>query len=133
MFYGYVVVDLPGLCANLGGNRHLAGEVLHNLVYLIAEISPGARLGSTAPYGRAELMLLEAGDRQPRSLANAFRTPCAPATYAATSALHDHLAALDTAYATGEARRVMALDQAALPGRQGRSLAELAAWARSLP
>ena len=133
VFYGYVVVDLPGLCANLGGNRHLAGEVLHNLVYLIAEISPGAKLGSTAPYGRAELMLLEAGDRQPRSLAGAFRTPCAPASQAATRALHDHLAALDEAYATGEARRAMALDQAALPGAEAGSLAELAAWARSLP
>ena len=133
LFYGYVVVDLPGLCGNLGSDRQLAGEVLHNLVYLIAEISPGAKLGSTAPYGRAELVLLEAGDRQPRSLANAFRTPCAPSTGAATAALHDHLEALDAAYATGEARRVMSLGRAALPGAEAGTLAELAAWARTLP
>ena len=78
LFYGYVVVDLPTLLSNLGEDLDLAGQVLHNLVYLIAEVSPGAKLGSTAPYGRASFMLLEAGDRQPRSLAEAYRTPCVP-------------------------------------------------------
>ena len=72
LFYGYVVVDLPGLLKNLNGDAELAGRVLHNLVYLIAEVSPGAKLGSTAPYGRASFVLLEAGDRQPRSLAEAY-------------------------------------------------------------
>lgn len=80
LFYGYVVVDLRGLIANLGGDWQLAGEVMHNLIYLIAEVSPGAKLGSTAPYGRASFMLLEAGDRQPRSLAEAYRTPSARPT-----------------------------------------------------
>ena len=42
LFYGYVVVDLPGLLHNLGGDTRLAGDVLHNLLYLIAEVSPGA-------------------------------------------------------------------------------------------
>ena len=54
LFYGYVVVDLPGFVKNLGGNAELAGQVLHNFVYLIAEVSPGAKLGSTAPYGPGE-------------------------------------------------------------------------------
>lgn len=78
LFCGYVVVDLPALIDNLGGDRRLAGEVLHNLVYLVAEISPGAKLGSTAPYSQASFPLLEAGDRQPRSLAEAFRDPVRP-------------------------------------------------------
>ena len=72
LYYGCVVVDLPGLVENFGGDAGLAGQVLHNLIYLIAEVSPGAKLGSTAPYGRASFMLLEAGDRQPRSLAEAL-------------------------------------------------------------
>ena len=45
LFYGYVVVDLPGLLKNLRGDEDLAGKVLHNLIYLIAEVSPGAKLG----------------------------------------------------------------------------------------
>ena len=133
LYYGYVVVDLPGLIANLGGDRELAGRVLHNLIYLIAEVSPGAKLGSTAPYSRASLMLLEAGDRQPRSLAEAFRTPCAPDTGAAIAALSVHLRALDEAYATGEDRRFMALTNHDLPGAERVSLADLAAWAQGLP
>ncbi len=133
LYYGYVVVDLPGLIANLGGDRELASRVLHNLIYLIAEVSPGAKLGSTAPYSRASLMLLEAGDRQPRSLAEAFRTPCAPDTGAAVAALSAHLRALDEAYATGEERRFMALTNHDLPGAERASLADLAAWAQGLP
>lgn len=134
LFYGYVVVDLPGLKRNLGeAAPDLAGPVLHNLVHLIAEVSPGAKLGSTAPYGRAGLMLVEAGDRQPRSLAEAFRDPTAPEMGAATEALTDHLAALDRAYETGEERRVLTLRNAPVPGAAPGSLRELAAWAAELP
>jgi len=133
LFYGYVAVDLPGVVRNLAGDIALAGEVLHNLVYLIAEVSPGAKLGSTAPYSRASLMLLEAGDRQPRSLAEAFRAPCAPETGPAVSALSAHLAKLDEAYATGEERHVMTLANSDVPGAGRGSLADLAQFARSLP
>lgn len=133
LFYGYVVVDLPGLCRNLGGDTALAGEVLHNLLYLIAEVSPGAKLGSTAPYSRASFLLVEAGERQPRSLAEAFRTACAANTGVAISKLAEHLAALDAAYATGETRRVMSLANIDVPGAERCTLAELAGFAQSLP
>ena len=133
LFYGYVVVDLPGLNENLGGNVALAGEVLHNLTYLIAEVSPGAKLGSTAPYSRASFMLLEAGDRQPRSLAEAFRSPCKAETGQAVAALCDHLSALDSAYATGETRRVMSLANTEVPDAERGSLEDLAQFAKSLP
>ena len=133
LFYGYVVVDLPGLLDNLGGDAELAGQVLHNLVYLIAEVSPGAKLGSTAPYGRASFMLLESGDRQPRSLAEAYRSPCDPHVEAAVAALVEHLQRLDTAYATGEARCAMSLVAGDVPNAELWSLADLAAWAQTLP
>ena len=136
LFYGYAVVDIPALAANLGEDlpdAPLTGDVLYNLVHLVAEVSPGARQGSTAPFSRASLMLLEAGDRQPRSLAEAYRSPCAPDFEAAAKALAAHLGRLDDAYATGEQRRVLSLADVrygeALPG----SLAELADWARGLP
>lgn len=133
LFYGYVVVDLPGLLDNLGGDARLAGDVLHNLLYLIAEVSPGAKLGSTAPYSRASFVLVEAGDRQPRSLAEAFRAPCAASSAIAVARLADHLAALDAAYATGEERRVMSLANADVPGAGRGTLADLAAFAKELP
>lgn len=133
LFYGYVVVDIPGLIANLGGDTALAGEVLHNLLYLIAEVSPGAKLGSTAPYSRASFLLVEAGDRQPRSLAEAFRDACAASTGPAVARLSAHLQALDAAYATGETRRVMTLANAEVPGAGRGSLADLAGFVRGLP
>ena len=133
LYYGYVAVDVPGLLANLQSDVRLAGAVLHNLVYLIAEVSPGAKLGSTAPYARASLVLLEAGDRQPRSLAEAFREPAPPRLGAAAEALAAHLGALDVAYATGETRRATSLADVPMPAADRVSLAELAAWARTLP
>lgn len=128
LYYGYVVIDLPGLIANCGRDRELAARVVHNLVHLIAEVSPGAKLGSTAPYGRAELMLLEAGDRQPRSLASAYckAVPHDPAI--AREALQDRLQQLDEAYATGEARAHMCVG-GELAGIEKLPLPRLAAWA----
>ena len=133
LYYGYVVVDLPGLAANLGpAADDLAGKVLHNLVHLIAEVSPGAKLGSTAPYARANLMLLEAGDRQPRSLAEAFRKPVKHSEVA-EERLAEHLVAVDAAYATGEERRFLSLRNQDLPGAERGTLKELAEWAGALP
>ncbi len=134
LFYGYVVVDLPALIANCGGDRDLAARIVHNLTHLIAEISPGAKLGSTAPYGRADLMLIEAGDRQPRSLATAFRSPVHHDLGEAVSALDRQLAAFDDTYETGEARRYLSLAGTPLTsppdsGLDRLSLTALATWA----
>lgn len=128
LYYGYVVIDLPGLIGNCGGDRDLAARVVHNLLYLIAEVSPGAKLGSTAPYGRAELMLVEAGDRQPRSLATAYRAAIPNDFTKARDRLADQLAAFDEAYATGEQRTHLSID-GSLAGVEKRSLSSLAMWA----
>lgn len=133
LFYGYVVVDIPGLLSNLAGDAALAGAVLHNLLYLIAEVSPGAKLGSTAPYSRASFLLVEAGDRQPRSLAEAFRDPCAAHAGVAIARLASHLASLDEAYATGETRHFLSLANTDVPGAERGSLADLARFAGTLP
>ena len=139
LFYGYVVVDLPGLISNLEGcpadeweraDRELAGQVAHNLIHLIATVSPGAKLGSTAPYGYANLLLVEAGSRQPRSLANAYRQPASAQVDAAANALSAYLAKLDAAYGAKEARRVMSVEDGDLPPQAERvCLDDLAAWA----
>ena len=127
LFYGYVVVDRDLLVSNLGGDTEMAAAVAERLVHLIATVSPGAKVGSTAPYGYAEWMLLEAGDRQPRSLAEAFREPCSPSVAAAVRAAVARLETLDRLYETREARQVVSvLDESGL------TLAELAAWAGSV-
>ena len=141
LFYGYVVVDVPGLVSNLTGcerpqwldagtHRKMAAEVVHNLIYLVTEVSPGAKLGSTAPYGRAEMVLVEAGDRQPRSLAAAFRNPVAPQLAPAMSALKSHLETMDRLYETGEARRSLHTLNEDLPRAPRGSLGEIARWAK---
>ena len=131
LFYGYVVVDRRMLLDNLGQDADLAGEVVDRLVRLIATVSPGAKLGSTAPYGYAAWMLAEAGDCQPRSLAEAFRDPCQPSVEAAEREAREHLRKLDAAYGTGEARRVMSLNGESMPRAEPLDLSELARWAGS--
>ena len=84
LFYSYVVVDVPLLVSNLSGveqdewtdgNTDLAAEVMERFAQLMATVSPGAKLGSTAPYSYAQCLFAEAGTAQPRTLANAFQTP----------------------------------------------------------
>ena len=129
LFYGYVVVDVPGLVSNLSADKDLAGKVVDHLVHLIATVSPGAKRGSTAPYSCADLMLIEAGARQPRSLANAFRSPAKAQVANATSAMSDYLSKLDAAYGAKEARRVMSVEDCDIPNAERLCLDDLAAWA----
>ena len=129
LFYGYVVVDVPGLVSNLSADKDLAGKVVDHLVHLIATVSPGAKLGSTAPYSCADLMLIEAGIRQPRSLANTFRNPTKAQVADATSAMSDYLSKLDAAYGAKEARRVLSVEDCDIPNAERLCLDDLAEWA----
>ncbi|MDP2312726.1 MAG: type I-E CRISPR-associated protein Cas7/Cse4/CasC [Pseudomonadota bacterium] len=147
LYYGYVVVDVALLVSNLTGkpqkewveaDRSLAGQVVEHLVRLIATVSPGAKLGSTAPYAYAQALLVEAGDAQPRTLANAFFKPVRPAdgdmlagTYKALAA---HVHELDEIYGPGGVRRMVGLGMDAplrdrLGVEPGGTLAQLASWA----
>ena len=133
LYYGYVVVDISLLVANLSADREIAAKVVEHLVHLVAQVSPGAKKGSTAPYAWAELMLIEAGSRQPRTLANAFRDPVRlPSNRVLESTVERmgaHLAHLDEAYGGNETRRQLAVDSdAALAGIERMNLDELAGW-----
>lgn len=84
LFYNYVVVDVPLLISNLEGverkkwedaDKSMASEVIKRLIKIVATVSPGAKLGSTAPYSYAQCLMVEAGNSQPRTLANAFQQP----------------------------------------------------------
>ena len=130
LFYGYVVVDVEGLVDNLGGDRALAGRTVEHLIHLIATVSPGAKRGSTAPYTWAEMMLVEMGDRQPRSLAAAFRRPVPlrdDVLDSALAAIGTQLSSLERAYGTGERRSAACTrDIAVLPGTEACPLDQLA-------
>ena len=93
-------------------------------------VSPGAKKGSTAPYAFADLMLIEAGRRQPRTLANAFRTPSKALVSDAFARLSDYLGKVDRAYGGSEERRHLAVDPVTLPRSEPADLDKLAAWAR---
>ncbi len=132
LFYTYVVVDLHQLVDNLSSDRALAAEVIRRLVHLIATVSPGAKLGATAPYACAEMMLAESGARQPRTLANAFMTPVSKqgAKEKASAAISEYLGRYDAVYGAHERRRVATMIEPA-PEHSGErvSMASLAQWA----
>ena len=132
LFYGYVVVDLRRLAGNLSGDRALGAEVLRRLVHLIATVSPGAKLGATAPYACAELVLAEVGTRQPRTLANAFMDPVPKrgAKREAAKAIDAYLGRFDAMYGGHEERRVSTMISPAPEHAGGEvALGELASWA----
>ena len=138
LFYGYVVVDVPGLVSNLEGchaedwptaDRTLAAQVVEHLLHLVATVTPGAKLGSTAPYACADLMLIEAGSRQPRSLANAFRDPARAQVAAAAERLSEYLGKLDKCYGAKEIRRIASVEEYDAPHAEGICFDDLASWA----
>jgi CRISPR system Cascade subunit CasC len=90
--------------------------VLESLVHTIASRSPGAKLGSTAPYSRAELVLLEVGDQQPRTLANAFLEALPTRGHLlqlAADRLANQLRGIDTMYGATASARTLATTLAA--------------------
>ncbi len=116
IFYGYVVVDVPLLVSNLTGcertkwreqDHESAKILLEKLIEAIATVSPGAKLGATAPYARAEWVCLEWGESQPRSLANAFLKPVPPSMEASVRAAADYLGRLEGMYGDGGETRVV--------------------------
>lgn len=132
-FYSYVVVDLAQLVGNLSEDRDLAAEVVRRLPHLLATVSPGAKRGATAPYACAEFVVAELGNRQPRTLANAYTNAIRgkrDLKERAVAALDGYLGRYDAMYGSHEERQFSSM----LPpvpdhcGQQA-SLADLADWA----
>jgi len=147
LFYGYLVVDLPLLVSNLeacptedwlAADRALAADVVDRLVHLVATVSPGAKLGSTAPYAYAHLILAESSNAQPRTLANAFLKPVVEqpdVVLSAYRALQRHVLELDAMYGAPGKRCVAGIGPveeltSGLSVERASALAGFAAWAR---
>jgi CRISPR system Cascade subunit CasC len=149
LYYGYAVIDVPTLVSNLSGipakawhtdnvDRTLPGEVASRLLHLIATVSPGAKKGSTAPYTYAELVLLEAGSRQPRTLSNAFRKPAelrGDLGKDALQSLSTYVTGLDHVYGQHEVRAGFCVgadsEYVESMGAAPKTLAELSDWIKS--
>ena len=146
LFYGYLVVDVPLLVSNLQGCKRtewreadpeLAARVVDRLIHLVATVSPGAKLGSTAPYAWSECVLAESGSHQPRTLANAFRAPVEeqPDVLANSyEAMGEHVRQFDAMYGRHAERKLAGIgpiDELAGQVEAGEpvSLDDLAAWA----
>lgn len=132
LYYGYVVVDVNGLVSNLGDNRDIAGEVVEQLIHMVATVSPGAKKGSTAPYAYSHLIMLESGRAQPRTLQNAFLEPVSTSgNMIETSyrALAGHLGDLDGMYGKHEDRAHAGLRTRDL-FENGMTVDKLAGWAK---
>jgi len=133
LFYGYTVVDRAMLLNNLGGDVTLASEAISRLIRLIATVTPGAKLGPTAPYGYASWMMVEASGWQPCSLAEAFRAPCKPDVHEAISRVVAYLSGLGEVYPSGERRHLWVNGKGAPELGERLPIAELADWsARAL-
>lgn len=75
VFYVYACIDRALLIENLAGDRGLAARAIDAFVEALALASPSGKQNSFANRVRAEFLLVERGDRQPRSLASAFLRP----------------------------------------------------------
>lgn len=137
LYYSYVVIDVPLLTSNLGGDAALAGQVIERFVHLMCTESPAAKKGATAPYTRASLLFAETGAAQPRSLANAFLKPVAGRNQlkGAYEALSDHLAELDGMYTEDTTRRFAGLGPIDVLGNLGErgTVAEVAQALAAVP
>lgn len=146
LFYSYVVIDVPLLVSNIEGcsqadwtdaDRTLAGQVVENLLQTIATVSPGAKLGSTAPYAYAQAVMVEAGNAQPRTLANAFQKAVRGRDLLTSSyqALASHLGDLDGMYGRSGERRLSAIGPKELLCEplelKAEPLKDVASWARA--
>ncbi len=149
LFYNYVVVDVPLLISNLEGversdwqsaDKSLAAEVVKRLIKIVSTVSPGAKLGSTAPYSYAQCLLVESGNAQPRTLANAFQQPVSKNSNGVLAnsyhALGSYLSDMDQMYGNSTARKLAAagpkeslLDLLDVDGIT--SVPEIADWAAS--
>lgn len=147
LFYSYIVIDIPLLVSNIEGcergnwadaERDLAAQVVDRFVHLLTTVSPGAKLGSTAPYSYAQCLLAESGNAQPRTLANAFQSPVDEDDVLENSyrALGNYISDIDGMYGRRNERRLAGMGEidgfADAAGVESTStVPEVAEWAAS--
>ena len=137
LYYDHITVDVPRLISNIEGSaadkwreadRTLAAEFTKQLLHLIATVSPREDNELYANNFYAQFMLIEVGNRQPRSLAGAFRSPVGADPDEAVAALASHLERLDRDSDSDEARRFMSFGQTQIPRASFLNVPALTEW-----
>lgn len=90
VFYLYACINRALLIENLGGNEALAKTAIAALTEAFATVSPTGKQASFASRSRADFIMAERGDDQPRNLAGAFIRPLA-----GVDLMNDSIAALE--------------------------------------
>lgn len=75
LFYHYVCINYDLLKDNLNGNAILANQTLKALVETVTKVTPSGKQNSFASRAYTSYLLVEKGDKQPRSLSVAFLKP----------------------------------------------------------
>jgi len=75
LFYTYLCIDRQLLLDNLGGDSNLARRTLAALIESAATVAPTGKQNSFGSRARANYVLCEKGDAQPRNLSVAFLKP----------------------------------------------------------
>lgn len=138
-FYEYAVVDFPLLVANLEGcsrnewteqDLSLTREVLRRFIHTCAELAPGAKKSSTAPYATADFLLVEVGQFQPHAVS--FERPVSfegGALSASIERIDETLAGIDQMYDPEVARGYATTTAADLRTADAMTLSDLADFA----
>lgn len=126
VFYLYCCVDRALLLKNLGDDAALTATALGALVEAAATVAPSGKQNSFAAHGRAQYVLAEKGDQQPRTLAGAFAKPVSGTDFVTDSVkeLTKFRDALESSYGKG-----CAAEQVMHVGAGG-SLADIIAFCR---
>ena len=138
LFYSYVVVDVPLLVSNLEAcpreewteaDLSLTTNLIKRFLKTMTTVSPGAKLSSTAPYARSEFVMVESGDEQPRTLANAFKQAVEgkDVLEASVERLASYTDRLDRMYGAHENRKCATIADADVPFDSG-SIDDIADW-----
>lgn len=100
VFYTYSCIDRDLLVSNLEGDEALAGEAIEGYIHALTSATPSGKRASFAHHTRADFLLAESGDQQPRSLAPAFIKPVSgdDVVRASIDALESHAEAVTRAY-----------------------------------
>ncbi|QIB64631.1 type I-E CRISPR-associated protein Cas7/Cse4/CasC [Kineobactrum salinum] len=75
VFYNYVCIDRQSLLDHLDDDEALANKAIAALTEAIATVSPKGKQNSFGSYAYASYMMIEIGNKQPRSLSASFLSP----------------------------------------------------------
>jgi CRISPR system Cascade subunit CasC len=116
VFYVYLCIDTALLKTNLGNDVALAQDAAEALVRAAATVAPSGKQASFASRARASLLLAEAGDTQPRSLAAAFLSPVPDRSNDPLRASAERLMKLKADFAAGYGEAGLASESMDLTG-----------------